>query len=600
MIKLVEFLNGDNEPLLPFELNENELKIVRFMLSNLLNANASQNVALALKTLFCDPISENFDYLLNLSEIFDLIDKEILKFNLPSNFKGELSEAVFLNCDMSLHENFLDFMCENSDNIEQILDKTFDEIGAYLQNDLVPKDDMPYQNMREYLDELFGLIKLQIKQKMMLISSNAEAIKPHIENAKTMIQNRLKASKFDNELENIFKEFELENSEQFLFNILLYAKIAPQTTLNLENIDVLAMLLGRQINKNLRNIYFDELTTLNKKGLIEIADNFGIIEDGSEIFFGQNEIFASLNGEILDRIISSFSPSTQKECKSSKIMFENSIKDSEIFELLSPKDGIDDVILSPRIREIFDRILARLDKKVSNKLKNWGIKDPENIGKKMIFYGPPGTGKTLSALSIAKSLKKEIISFDCSKILSKWVGESEQNVRKVFDQYKEICKKFKSEPILLLNEADQFLSTRIAQSGTSADKMHNQMQNIFLEQIEKFDGILIATTNFVEVFDTAFSRRFDYKIEFKKPNFEERVALWEKFLPKNAKFEPNFDVKMLAKDELTGAGIELVVKNTAFKLAVNGDEIFTMDEFLKEIKAEISGNFDREKIIGLL
>ena len=187
--------------------------------------------------------------------------------------------------------------------------------------------------MREYLDELFGLIKLQIKQKMMLISSNAQAIKPHIENAKIMIQNRLKASKFDNELENIFKEFELENSEQFLFNILLYAKIAPQTTLNLENIDVLAMLLGHQINKNLRNIYFDELTTLNKKGLIVIADNFGIIEDGSEIFFGQNEIFASLNGEILDRIISSFSPSTQKECKSSKIMFENRIKDSEIFEL---------------------------------------------------------------------------------------------------------------------------------------------------------------------------------------------------------------------------------------------------------------------------
>ena len=102
------------------------------------------------------------------------------------------------------------------------------------------------------------------------------------------------------------------------------------------------------------------------------------------------------------------------------------------------------------------------------------------------------------------------------------------------------------------------------------------------------------------MFDTAFSRRFDYKIEFKKPNFEERVALWEKFLPKNAKFEPNFDVKILAKDELTGAGIELVVKNTAFKLAVNGDEIFTMDEFLKEIKAEISGNFDREKIVGLL
>lgn len=170
-------------------------------------------------------------------------------------------------------------------------------------------------------------------------------------------------------------------------------------------------------------------------------------------------------------------------------------------------------------------------------------------------------------------------------------------MRKIFDSYKELCVTSKQTPILLLDEADQFLSTRTT-SGSGADKMHNQMQNIFLEQIEKFDGILIATTNLLETLDTAFSRRFHYKIEFKRPNFEERVRLWEKLLPKNAPYSKDFNVKKLAEFALSGGQIALVVKNTAYKIASSKVPEFSTQSFLEEIQRELKSNFDGTREMG--
>ena len=98
--------------------------------------------------------------------------------------------------------------------------------------------------------------------------------------------------------------------------------------------------------------------------------------------------------------------------------------------------------------------------------------------------------------------------------------------------------------------------------------------------------------------DTAFSRRFDHKIEFKKPDLAARLAIWRKVLPENASFEENFDVKQLAKFELSGAQIMLALKNTALKVAVREDGIFTMSDFESEIKREMSSNFGEDKKVG--
>ena len=124
------------------------------------------------------------------------------------------------------------------------------------------------------------------------------------------------------------------------------------------------------------------------------------------------------------------------------------------------------------------------------------------------------------------------------------------------------------------------------------------MQNIFLEQIERFDGILIATTNLLENLDKAFSRRFNYKIEFVKPNHEQRVELWKKLIPAALPLENGFDFEKIAKHELTGGQIELVIKNTAYKLAVLEDGVFTIIDFEEKISKEKYGHFDSETIVG--
>jgi SpoVK/Ycf46/Vps4 family AAA+-type ATPase len=229
----------------------------------------------------------------------------------------------------------------------------------------------------------------------------------------------------------------------------------------------------------------------------------------------------------------------------------------------------------------------------------WGIKDKrKGLDARIIFYGAAGTGKTMTAMSLAKTLKRPILSFDCSKILSMYVGESEKNVRRIFDDFTELSRKAKVDPILLLNEADQFLSSRSEGAGSSADKMHNQMQNIFLEQIEKFEGILIATTNLLGNIDKAFSRRFNYKIEFKKPGKKQRLRLWQFMLPEKADYAEDFDVEKLAKYELTGGQINLIIRNTAYKVAVREESIFTQKDFLEEIEKEMGSSFDGAKSMG--
>ena len=181
-----------------------------------------------------------------------------------------------------------------------------------------------------------------------------------------------------------------------------------------------------------------------------------------------------------------------------------------------------------------------------------------------------------------------------------YVGESEKNVRKIFDTFYELSEKTKSEPILLLNEADQFLGARSSGVTSGADQMHNQMQNIFLEQIEKFRGMLIATTNLLENIDKAFSRRFNYKIEFKRPNKEQREELWELMLPLDAPYSEDFEIKKLAEYDLTGGQINLIVKNTAYKVAVSNEPLFRVEDFVDEINREKTGDFDSEKSMGFL
>ncbi|MCR5014515.1 MAG: ATP-binding protein [Bacteroidales bacterium] len=150
-----------------------------------------------------------------------------------------------------------------------------------------------------------------------------------------------------------------------------------------------------------------------------------------------------------------------------------------------------------------------------------------------LFYGTPGTGKTETALQLARMTGRDIMQVDISSMRSMWYGETEKIVKGIFESYAKFVKVSETIPILLINEADALLSVRTTIGGNNAtlEKTENAIQNILLEELEKNEGIMIATTNLTCNLDSAFDRRFLYKVEFHQPTVAAKTHIWQSFLP---------------------------------------------------------------------
>jgi len=526
-----------------------------------------------------------------LSEFYDIkkyehLDKIHLIKNLlelgwivQNNFSptkiSEVSQLELINTPVKLSNSFLKLL----------------EVGSL---DLILPEITEYSDHLEYLQDQF--FKIDLAQQLNIVQHNFDENSPNANRLRSkllLLENRIKervdTTSTSIMLEDFFKDNELNTQEQMIFLALLKEEYSGSD----ESI--------RDMNSLITLVSCDDYEKIKYRSLLEesgnlISNNLIDYDEMLTPFGGINRNFY-----IPEQILYKISHPIKKETRQRKIKLEMLIQEQELFELLEPKKSMNDVVLNDKTKKTLDLLLQQVDKKVVDRLKKWGIKDKKkSIDARIIFYGAAGTGKTITALALAKSLKRQVLSFDCSKILSMYVGESEKNVRKIFDEYKDLCIKTKSQPVLLLNEADQFLSNRISGQISGSDKMHNQMQNIFLEQIEIFDGILIATTNLLDNIDKAFSRRFNYKIEFLKPEEYQRKLLWEKLIPNSLPLSEILDLDKLSKSKLTGGQIELIIKNTAYKLAIKDEPIFTTNDFIEEIIKEERSMFDKDKTVGFV
>jgi hypothetical protein len=235
---------------------------------------------------------------------------------------------------------------------------------------------------------------------------------------------------------------------------------------------------------------------------------------------------------------------------------------------VTPRYAWDDLVLPDKIL----RQLKQLEDVLAQQevvMHTWGQSRlrPRGYGLKALFSGSPGTGKTMCAEVIAGALGYDLYKVDLSSVVSKWVGETEKNLRQVFDAAEG------GTSVLLFDEGDALFGSR-GDNDSAQDKYANQEVAYLLQRLEVFEGCVIITTNLQENIDEAFLRRFGAVVEFPFPSPLERRKLWERALPPEAFRDPDIDTDMLGKQfHLAGGSIVNAAINACIDASARGDRL---------------------------
>lgn len=188
------------------------------------------------------------------------------------------------------------------------------------------------------------------------------------------------------------------------------------------------------------------------------------------------------------------------------------------------------LFFSGKTKEQVDKLTHMLKEeqytKIAQELKKRGMP----TGFCCLFYGTPGTGKTELAQQLAIATKRDLMQVELATLRDKFVGESEKQIKEIFDKYRALVRSQERAPILFFNEADAIFGNRMENTQRSVDKMENAIQNIILQEMEQLEGIMICTTNLTTCLDKAFDRRFLFKLEIEKPTNEVRKLIWQSML----------------------------------------------------------------------
>ena len=253
------------------------------------------------------------------------------------------------------------------------------------------------------------------------------------------------------------------------------------------------------------------------------------------------------------------------------------------FSVRTPTIRLDQLVLSSRLRRALDMAMAHV-RHASRIIDDWGLGAIIPYGRSpvLLFWGPPGTGKTATAEAFAHALGRPILVADYSRIQNCYVGQTEKNIVRAFQEAKN------QEAVLFWDEADAMFYDR----DVTNYNWEVRDVNVLLQQLERFPGVCILATNRKLSLDKALERRVSMKIEFDRPDRRQRQEIWQKMLPKTMPLERNVDVDGLAAHDLVGGEIKNVVLNAA-RLALRRDDRgpVTMSDFRAAIQMEQEGSW---------
>ena len=235
-------------------------------------------------------------------------------------------------------------------------------------------------------------------------------------------------------------------------------------------------------------------------------------------------------------------------------------------DAIAARMSLDDLIVPDQARAVLDQIVAR-QRNRALVLDQWGFRQsgggPQGIS--VLFAGPSGTGKTMAAEALAHALALDLFRVDLSRIVDKYIGETEKRLAALFDAADS------TDAVLLFDEADVLFGRR-TEVRDSRDHYANLEVGYLLQRIESYRGIAILTTNLPNAIDEAFSRRFAFSLHFEFPSIDERRRIWRRAFPAEAP-TADLDWDKVARLSLSGGQIRLVVVNAAMLAAEEGNAI---------------------------
>lgn len=238
-----------------------------------------------------------------------------------------------------------------------------------------------------------------------------------------------------------------------------------------------------------------------------------------------------------------------------------------------------DLILDAEIKKQVDHIYTWISQQ-DHIFNEMNLKDKIKPGYRALFYGPPGTGKTFTAGLLGKSTGRDVYKIDISMMVSKWVGETEKNLARVFDMAEN------KDWILFFDEADSLFGKR-SDTGSSQERYANQEVSYLLQRTEEYPGTVILSSNLKGNIDEAFTRRFQSMVYFQMPNDRERLSLWQKAFDGNLKIDESVDLKQISKDYvMSGGAIMNVLKFCAIRAVQKKIRKVSKDDLIDAIKSE--------------
>jgi SpoVK/Ycf46/Vps4 family AAA+-type ATPase len=253
---------------------------------------------------------------------------------------------------------------------------------------------------------------------------------------------------------------------------------------------------------------------------------------------------------------------------------------AELAQKITPHYSWDDIVLPAdqleQLREIFDQVRYR-----ALVYDAWGFERKLAMGKglNILFAGPPGTGKTMAADVLAHALGLDLYKIDLSSIVSKYIGETEKNLARIFAEARA------SNAILFFDEADALFGKRTAVKDAH-DRYANVEISYLLQKMEEYDGVVILATNLRKNMDDAFVRRLHVTVEFPMPNIDDRRRIWRQIWPAAAPRDPDLDLEFMARQiEVAGGAIRNIALASAFLAAADGG-VVTMQHLIRATRRE--------------